>query len=69
MMTVDLVAHNSTRNTVCCLICGQAAGTGAAIAAAQGKAPGEVNVQALREALRRDRVLLVPQPDPIADSA
>lgn len=69
MMTVDLVAHNSTRNTVCCLICGQAAGTGAAIAAAQRKAPGEVNVQALREALRRDRVLLVPQPDPIADSA
>ena len=24
MMTVDLVAHNSTRNTVCCMVCGQA---------------------------------------------
>ena len=31
MMTVELVAHNSTRNTVCCLVCGQAAGTAAAL--------------------------------------
>lgn len=66
MMTVDLVAHNSTRNTVCCLICGQAAGTAAAVAATQGVAPVEVDVQRLRETLLRDGVLLEPRPDPIA---
>jgi len=65
MMTVDLVAHNSTRNTVCCLICGQAAGTAAAMAAAKDIAPAEVDVGELREQLSRDGVLLIPRPDPI----
>ena len=67
MMSVELVAHNSTRNTVCCLVCGQAAGTAAALAAAQGVAPLDLDAQALRETLRRDGVLLEPYPDPIAD--
>jgi hypothetical protein len=65
MMTVDLVAHNSTRNTVCCLLCGQAAGTAAAMAAEGEIASLEVDIQRLRESLMRDGVLLEPRPDPI----
>lgn len=65
MMTVDLVAHNSTRNTVCCLISGQAAGTAAAMAAAREVRPSEVDVEELRARLLDDGVLLHPQPDPL----
>ncbi len=64
-MSVDLVAHNSTRNTVCCLACGQAAGTAAAMAAEREVWPREVDVQALREQLLSDGVLLAPRPDPL----
>jgi len=64
MMTVDLVAHNSTRNTVCCLICGQAAGTAAAMAARRGVAPADGDVEALRHALAEAGVVLEAQPDP-----
>ncbi len=64
MMSVELVAHNSTRNTACCLVCGQAAGTAAAMAAAQGVGPREVDVEALRARLRADGALLAPQPEP-----
>jgi len=69
MMTVDLVAHNSTRNTVCCLVCGQAAGTAAAMAALSGKRPAELDVGSLQERLRRDGALLTPRPEPIPRSA
>lgn len=65
MMTVDLVAHNSTRNTVCCLACGQAAGAAAALAASQGITPRQVDVQNLRQALVSAGVLLRPLPDPL----
>jgi hypothetical protein len=65
MMTVDLVAHNSTRNTVCCLIAGQAAGTAAAMAARQGVSPRDVDVPTLRAALRAAGALLEPRPDPL----
>ena len=65
MMTVDLVAHNSTRNTVCCLVCGQAAGAAAALAAAANAHPAEVDVEALRAALLREGALLAPRPDPL----
>jgi len=65
MMTVDLPAHNSTRNTVCCLLCGQAAGAAAAMAAAKEISPREVDVQELRDQLKTDGVLLSPRPDPI----
>jgi len=61
MMTVDLVAHNSTRNTACCLVCGQAAGTAAAMAAR--KPPAELDVTALRARLQEDGVLLAPRPE------
>jgi hypothetical protein len=58
MMTVDLVAHNSTRNTVCCLVCGQAAGTAAAMAAAEGSTPRAVDAGELRQRLQAGGVLL-----------
>jgi hypothetical protein len=35
------------------------------MAAAAGKTPAEVDVQELRERLRRDGVLLEPRPDPL----
>jgi hypothetical protein len=65
MMTVDLVAHNSTRNTACCLICGQAAGTAAALAASKAIAPAELDAQLLEDTLRTDGVLLQPVSDPL----
>ena len=64
MMTVELVAHNSTRNTVCCLVCGQAAGTAAAMAAASNTSPAALDVEALRARLAKDNVVLVPRPEP-----
>ncbi|MFP3896993.1 MAG: FAD-dependent oxidoreductase [Anaerolineales bacterium] len=67
MMTVDLVAHNSTRNTVCCLACGQAAGTGAALAAARDTAPAALDPETVRHALSEQGALLEPRPDPLSD--
>jgi hypothetical protein len=64
MMSVDLVAHNSTRNTACCLLCGQAAGTAAATAAAAGASTREVPVDELQERLRRGGALLEPEAAP-----
>ena len=61
MMTVDLVAHNSTRNTVCCMICGQAAGTAAALAAGAGCSTADVDAGRLRSVLRASGVVLEPQ--------
>ena len=65
MMTVETVAHNSTRNTVCCLICGQAAGTAAALAAAKAIAPRKLDPQQLRAQLKKDGVLLEPKQEPL----
>ncbi len=65
MMTIDLVAHNSTRNTVCCMVAGQAAGTAAAMAALSGLTPRTVDVQALRANLADAGALLQPVPDPL----
>lgn len=67
MMTVDTVAHNSTRNTVCCLICGQAAGTAAAMAVSQGINPRQVDTQQLRTVLKVSGVLLQPAPEPLEE--
>ncbi len=67
MMTVDTAAHNSTRNTVCCLLCGQAAGTAAAIAAGTGKTLREVEAEKVRAQLREDGALLEPVADPIEE--
>ena len=65
MMTVDLVAHNSTRNTVCCLACGEAAGTAAALAIRRGCTPAGVDASELRSVLGTAGVLLTPRPDPL----
>ncbi|MFO7957597.1 MAG: FAD-dependent oxidoreductase [Candidatus Brocadiia bacterium] len=61
MMTVELVAHNSTRNTTCCMVCGQAAGTAAALAAQQECSVRHVDVGRLRELLRAEGALLQPR--------
>jgi len=63
MMSVDYVAHNSTRNTACCLVCGQAAGTAAALAAKAGRGTREVEVEALQGRLRAAEALLEPRLD------
>jgi hypothetical protein len=65
MMTVDLVAHNSTRNTVCCMVAGQVAGTAAAMAAKEGIAPRAIDVSTLQAHLREAGALLEPVPDPL----
>jgi hypothetical protein len=65
MISVDLSAHNSTRNTVCCLVCGQAAGTAAALSACKKISPRELDVQQLRAALQQAGVLLEPRHDPL----
>lgn len=62
MMTVDLVAHNSTRNTVCCLVCGQAAGTAAALASRREGAPRDMDVEQIQAELRAAGGLLEPVP-------
>jgi hypothetical protein len=65
MMTVDTVAHNSTRNTVCCLACGEAAGMAAAMA--KGKRLRDLDVQELRKKLAGAGALLEPVKEPIAN--
>ncbi len=67
MMTVDLVAHNSTRNTVCCMICGQAAGTAAAMAALGRCSPRDLDVEDLRTRLRADGALFEGLPEPLPE--
>lgn len=64
MMTVDLPAHNSTRNTVACMVCGQGAGTGAALAVKNKIAPSEVDYGVLRAELAGSGVILEPVLEP-----
>lgn len=66
LMTIDTVAHNSTRNTVCCMICGQAAGTAAAILCQQKAPATELPVPELQERLRSDGAYLTPVPVDLA---
>lgn len=65
MMTVDLVAHNSTRNTVCCLVGGQAAGTAAGMSALSEIRPSELNVEELQNNLKNNGVLLESYIEPL----
>ncbi len=51
MITSDHEAHMSTRNTVCCMGQGQAAGTAAALCARRGVGTRDLPYAALREAL------------------
>jgi hypothetical protein len=65
MVSVDLVAHNSTRNTAACLVQGQAAGAAAALAVQSARSPAEVDAEQLRATLAGQGVLLNPVPDPL----
>ena len=56
MITSDWDAHMSTRNTVSCMVQGQAAGTAAALAAADGVAVRAVDVPKLQKTLREQGV-------------
>jgi hypothetical protein len=56
MITSDHDAHMSTRNTVCCMGQGQAAGTAAALCAAQDCGTRELAYSDLRQALEADGV-------------
>jgi hypothetical protein len=65
MMSVDWIAHSSTRNTVACMIGGQGAGTGAALAARRRVANSQVDIEELQSHLSRSGVLLDVQPEPL----
>jgi hypothetical protein len=58
LITSDHEAHMSTRNTVCCMGQGQAAGTAAALCAKADGETREVPVRGLQDALRADGVYL-----------
>ena len=58
LITSDRRAHMSTRNTVCCMGQGQAAGTAAALCALRGETTRELPYKALRERLEREGVYL-----------
>ena len=58
MITTDFTAHMSTRNTGSCMAQGQAVGTAAAMSALNGCTPRELDVKALREELKRQKVFL-----------
>jgi glycine/D-amino acid oxidase-like deaminating enzyme len=57
LVTSDFVAHMSTRNTVCCMGQGQAAGTAAALCALRGVHSRNLPYRLLREALEKDDVV------------
>jgi hypothetical protein len=65
MISVDLSAHNSTRNTAACFVQGQAAGAAAALASQREISPYEVDVEQLQKELSGQGVLLKPVPYPI----
>jgi len=56
MITSDHDAHMSTRNTVCCMAQGQAAGTAAALCAAKNCGSRELPYVDLRKTLEHDGV-------------
>ena len=57
-VTYDIKAHMSTRNTVCCMIMGQGAGTAAALCALDGRASRSLDYHQLRQALEHGHVIL-----------
>jgi len=57
-ISVDHIAHSSTRIQGTCVMTGQAAGAAAAVALETGTTAQTVDVQKVREALRNDGVLL-----------
>ncbi|MGQ9505993.1 MAG: FAD-dependent oxidoreductase [Thermogutta sp.] len=59
LITSDYVAHMSTRNTVCSMAQGQAAGTAAALCAQRGLATRDLPYELLRQTLEKDDVVFV----------
>jgi hypothetical protein len=57
LITTNHDAHMSTRNTVCCMGQGQAAGAAAALCAAQGCGTRDLDYADLRQALERGDVI------------
>lgn len=62
-ISVDPVAFGATRIMNVCMAVGQAAGTAAAMAVAEGIAPADVETGALREKLLEQRAILIPSGD------
>jgi len=60
MITSNQHAHMSTRNTVCCMAQGQAAGTAAALCADQQAGTRDLEYGVLRKALLKSGVYLEP---------
>lgn len=58
LITSDFQAHMSTRNTVCCMGQGQAAGTAAALCAERKCSTRDLSYDKLRDALLKDNVYL-----------
>jgi 2-polyprenyl-6-methoxyphenol hydroxylase-like FAD-dependent oxidoreductase len=58
MITSEKDAHMSTRNSVSCMIQGQAAGTAAALSIVYDVTPRELNPKILRSKLKEDNVIL-----------
>jgi ribulose 1,5-bisphosphate synthetase/thiazole synthase len=58
MITSDYKAHMSTRNTVCCMVQGHAAGTAAAMAASKGITPRALSVKELQDRLEEQDVYI-----------
>jgi hypothetical protein len=59
MITAEIRAHQSTRNTVHCMAQGEAAGTAAALAVRQGVSPRRLDIGLLQETLLGNRVILM----------
>jgi len=60
LITTDFQAHMSTRNTVCCMGQGQAAGTAAALCAARKCGTRDLPYRELRDALLKNNIYLEP---------
>lgn len=61
MVSETFEAQMSTRNTMCCMVQGQAAGTAAALSVQKGVLPKELDYMTLREKLISDGVYIEPQ--------
>ena len=54
----DKISHAATRNQMCCAVTGQAAGAAAAVSLRDGRTTGGVDVESVRDELRRQGVRL-----------
>lgn len=57
-VTLDLLAHNSTRNTVCCMVMGQAAGVAAGLCVRENVGTRDLPYSLLKKELLKQQVIL-----------